>query len=73
MGYSDGEVAFNASMPVATVREIISTVLERCQHVPALLTAKINRHSLGTTYAGIRLTRDATRRLRKFEDYLTRS
>ena len=72
-GCSDGEVAFNASMPVAAVRAILPSMLERCQHVPALLTAKVNRHPLGITYTGIRLTGDAMRRLRKCEDYLTRA
>lgn len=66
-------MAFNVSMPVTAVREVIPTMLDRCQHVPALLTAKTNRHPLGSTYTGIRLTGDATRRLRKFEDYLTRA
>ena len=72
-GCSDDTVASNASMPVAAVREILPSMMERCQHVPALLTAKVNRHPLGTTYGGIRLTGEAMRRLRKFEDYLTRT
>ena len=36
-GCSDDAVASNASMPVAAVREILPSMLERCQHVPALL------------------------------------
>ena len=73
-GCSDGEVAFNASMPVAAVREIIPSMLERCQHVPALLTAKANMvPGYAVTYTGIRISGDAMRRLRKCEDYLTRA
>ena len=71
-GCSDDAVALAASMPVAAVRELLPSMLERCQHVPALLAAKVNRHPLGTTYTGIRLTGESERRLRKFEDYLTR-
>lgn len=73
-GCSDSEVAFNASMPVAAVREILPSMMERCQHVPALLAAKANMvPGYAVTYTGIRLTGDAMRRLRKCEDYLTRS
>ena len=72
-GCSDGEVAFNASLPVAAVRGGIAAMLDRCRHVPALLTAKTNRHPLGTTYTGIRLIGDAARRRRKIRDYLTRT
>ena len=46
-------------MPVAAVREILPSMMERCQHVPALLAAKVNRHPLGTTYGSIRLTGEA--------------
>ena len=72
-GCSDDAIALAASMPVATVREILPSMMERCQHVPALLAAKVNRHPLGTTYTGIRLTEDAERRLRKAQDYLGRA
>ena len=72
-GCADDAVARAASMPVEAVREVIPRMLERCLHVPALLTAKVNRHPLGTTYSGIRLTGEATRRLRKARDDLTRT
>ena len=72
-GCSDDAIALAASMPVTEVREVLPSMLERCQHVPALLAAKVNRHPLGITFSGIRLTGEAERRLRKFEDYLTRA
>ena len=72
-GCSDDALALAASMPVAAVREILPSMMERCQHVPALLAAKVIRHPLGTTYTGIRLTGEAERRLRKFQEYLTRA
>ena len=72
-GCSDDAIALAASMPVGEVREILPSMLERCQHVPALLAAKVNRHPLGISFTGIRLMGEAERRLRKFQDYLTRS
>ena len=73
-GCSDDTVAFNASMPVAAVREILPSMLERCQHVPALLTAKANMvPGYTVTFTGIRLTGEATRRLRKARDDLTQA
>ena len=71
-GCSDDAIALAASMPVGEVREILPSMMERCQHVPALLAAKVNRHPLGITFSAIRLTGEAERRLRKFEDYLSR-
>ena len=72
-GCSDDTVALNASLPVAAVREILPSMLERCQHVPALLTAKANIvPGYAVTFSGIRLTGEANRRLRKARDYLTR-
>ena len=53
---SDDAVARTASMPVAAVREVLPATLDRCLHVPAMLKATVNRHPLGTTYTGIRLT-----------------
>ena len=49
-GCSDDAVARAASMPVDAVRHIIPTMLDRCLHVPALLTTKANRTPLGTTW-----------------------
>ncbi|RYB01447.1 hypothetical protein [Lichenibacterium ramalinae] len=71
-GCSDGAIARTASMPVTDVREVIPSMLDRCGHTPALLTAKVTRTPLGTTYTGIRLTGEATRRLQKLRDYLIR-
>ena len=48
-GCSDDAVARAASMQVDAVRDIIPTMLDRCLHVPALLTAKANRTPLETT------------------------
>ena len=72
-GCSDDAIALAASMPVAEVRKILPSMMERCQHVPPLLAAKVNRHPLGITFSGIRLTGEAERRLRKFEEYLGRA
>ncbi|RYB01374.1 hypothetical protein [Lichenibacterium ramalinae] len=72
-GCSDDAFALAASMSGEAVREVIPTMLDRCLHVPALLTAKVNRHPLGITYSGIRLPGEATRRLRKARDDLTRA
>ena len=70
---SDDAVARAASMPVAIVREVLPTMLDRCLHVPALLTAKANRTPAGTLYTGIRLTGEGQRRALLMRDYLTRS
>ena len=70
-GCSDDAIALAASMPVAEVREVIPSMLERCEHCPPLLVAKVNRHPLGITFSGIRLTGEAERRLRKLEEHLT--
>ena len=72
-GCSDDAIAHAASMPVATVREILPSMLERCQHIPALLTAKVNRHPLGTTYTDVRLRREAQSRVIKLREYVGRS
>ena len=56
---SDDAVARAASMPVDAVREIIPALVDRCLHVPALLTAKV----LKGTQA--RLPRNYDMRLRK--------
>ena len=48
-GCSDDAVARAASMPVVAVRDVLPTMIDRCLHVPALLTAKTSRHHLGTT------------------------
>ena len=69
---SDDAVARAASMPVAVVREIIPTMLDRCLHVPALLAAKANRTPAGTLYTGIRLTGEGQRRVLLMRDCLTR-
>lgn len=71
---SDDAIAHAASMPVAAVREILPSMMERCQHVPALLTAKANMvPGYAVTFTGIRLTGEASRRLRKARDYLTQA
>ncbi len=69
-GANDDAVASFASMPVAVAREVIPTMLVRCQHVPPLLAAKTNRHLLGTTYSNIRITADGQRRLILMRDHL---
>ena len=64
-GCLDDEVAFNALMPVAAVRQILPSRLERCQHVPALLAAKATFAPRGAIiFSGIRLTGEAERRSR---------
>jgi hypothetical protein len=68
---SDDAVARAASRPVAAVREVLPTMLDRCLHVPALLKATVNRHPLGTTYTGIRLTGEGQRRVLLMKDCLT--
>ena len=72
-GCSDNAVALNASMPVAAVREILPSMLEQCQHVPALLTAKANRTPAGTLFTGIRLTGEGQRRMLLVRDYVVRT
>jgi hypothetical protein len=73
-GCSDDAIAHAASMPVAVVREILPSMMKRCQHVPALLTAKATIvPGYPVTFSGIRLTGEANRRLRKARDYLTRT
>ena len=72
-GCSDDAVARAASMPVAAVRDVLPSMLDRCLHVPALLKATVNRHPLGTTYTGIRLTGEGQRRVLLMLDYLTRA
>ena len=69
---SDDAVARTASMPVAAVREIIPSMLDRCLHVPALLVTKANRTPAGTLYTGIRLTGEGQRRVLLMRDYLVR-
>lgn len=71
-GCSDDAVARSASLPVAVVRDVIPTMLERCQHVPALLAAKANRTPAGTIFSAIRLTGEAERRLHHLREYVTR-
>jgi hypothetical protein len=46
-GCSDDAVARAASMPVDKEREVLPAMLDRCLHVPALLTAKANRMLAG--------------------------
>ena len=70
---SDDTVARAASMPVAIVRDVLPTMLDRCLHVPALLTAKANRTPAGTTYTGIRLTGEGQRRVLLMRDCLIRA
>jgi hypothetical protein len=60
---SDDAVARVASMPVAAVRVVLPMMLDRCLHVPALLTAKANRTPAGTLYTGIRLTSEGQHRV----------
>ena len=70
---SDDAVARVASMPVAAVREVLPSMLDRCLHVPALLTAKANRTPAGTLYTGIRLTGEGQRRVLLLRDYVVRA
>ena len=72
-GCTDDAVARAASMPVTAVRDVLPSMLDPCLHVPALLGAKINRHALGTTYTGIRLTGEGQRRVLLMRDYLVRT
>ena len=67
---TDDAVASLASMPVAVARDVIPTMLVRCQHVPPLLAAKTNQHLLGVTYSNIRITADGQRRLIRMRDHL---
>ena len=69
-GCSDDAVARTASMPVELVRSVIPSMLERCQHVPALLVAKANRTPAGTIFSGIRLSEEAERCLRHLQDMI---
>ena len=69
-GCSDDAVASNA---IDDGRGCTGGPAEHDGAMPALLAAKVNRHPLGITFTGIRLTGEAERRLRKFEDYLTRA
>ena len=71
-GASDDAVARVASMPVDAVRAIIPAMVDRCLHVPAVLTAKANRTPAGTLYTGIRLTGEGQRRVLLMRDYLVR-
>ena len=71
-GCSDDAISLSASLPIAVVREVLPSMLERCLHVPPLLTAKANPHRLGLTYSGIRLTGEGSRRIIKLREYLTR-
>ena len=70
---SDDAVARSASMPVDAVRAIIPAMVDRCLHVPALLTAKANRTPAGTLYTGIRLTGEGQRRVLVLRDNLART
>ena len=70
---SDDAVARVASMPVAAVRDVLPSMLDRCLHVPALFTAKANRTPAGTLYTGIRLTGEGQRRVLLMHDCLTRA
>ena len=72
-GCADDTVARIACVPVETVREILPSMLDRCLHVPALLTAKANRTPAGTLYTGIRLTSEGQRRVLLIRDYVVRS
>ena len=72
-GCSDDAVARAASMPVAIVRDVLSTMLDRCLHVPALLVAKANHTPAGTLYTGIRLTGEGQRRVLLLRDCLMRA
>ena len=72
-GCSDDAVARAVSMPVAVVRDVLPSMLDRCLHVPALLKATVNRHPLGTTYTGIRLTGEGQRRGLLIRDCLARA
>jgi hypothetical protein len=60
-GCSDDAGARDASMPVVAVRDVLPSMLDRCLHVPALLTARPNRHLLGTTDIGMRLKGEGQR------------
>ena len=51
-GCSDDAVARAALMPVAAVREVLPSMLDRCLHVLALLKAKANRTRPGRSTRG---------------------
>ena len=70
---SDDAVARAASLPIDAVREIIPAMIDRCLHVPALLTAKANRTPAGTLYTRIRLTGEGQRRVLLPRDYVARA
>ena len=70
---SDDAVARVALMPVDVVREVLPPMLDRCLHVPALLTAKANRTPAGTLCTGIRLTGEDQRRVLLLQDYVVRA
>ena len=72
-GCSDDAVARAASMPVDALRNVLPSMLERCLHVPALLTAKANRTQAGTLYTGIRLAGEGQRRVLLLRDYVVRA
>ena len=71
-GCSDDAVARAASMPVAIVRDVLPSMLDRCLHVPALLTARSNRTPAGTLCMRIRLTGEGRHRVLLLRDYLAR-
>ena len=62
-GCSDDAVARTAAIPIGEVQEIIPSMLDRCLHIPALLTAKANRTPAGTRYTGIQLTDEGHRQV----------
>ena len=72
-GCSDDVLAHAASMPVAAVRDVLPSMLDRCLQVPARLKATVNRHPLGTTYTGIRLSGEGRRRVLQVRDYVLRT
>ena len=61
-GASDDAVARAASMPVAIVRDVLLSMLDRCLHVPVLLVAKVNRHPARTIDTGHSLVRHSSER-----------
>ena len=70
-GCSDDAVARVASMPVDAVRAVIPAMVDRHQHVPPLLTAKVIRRPLQTAYIDIRLRREAQSRIIKLCEYIS--
>jgi hypothetical protein len=72
-GCSDDVVARVASMSVGAVRDVLPSMLDRYLHVPALLTAKVNRTPAGVLYTGIQLTGERQCRVLLLRDYVVRA